>query len=230
MSGNGKTRIVRAAAVAAVLLLAAAPAALAQQGGHAGHGDHAAADPHAHHRAAAQGAGGAGVTALDHEMEIPDVVVVDQNGAERHFYRDLVAGKTVAVNFVFTTCTTICPPMGANFARLRRELGERAGRDLHLISVSIDPVTDTPERLAAWAEKFGAGPGWTLVTGDRAEITRLLKALEVFTPDPDDHAPTVLIGNGDAGNWTRAHGLATPAKLGELLKQADAAAAAEGRG
>ncbi len=223
MSGNGKTRIVRAAAVIAVLLLAAAPAALAQQGGHA------AADPHAHHRAAARpGAGGSGVTALDHTMEIPDVVVVDQTGAERHFYRDLVAGKTVAVNFVFTTCTTICPPMGANFARLRRELGERAGRDLHLISVSIDPVTDTPERLAAWAEKFGAGEGWTLVTGDRAEITRLLKALEVFTPDVNDHAPTVLIGNGDAGNWTRAHGLATPAKLGELLKQADDEA--EGRG
>jgi cytochrome oxidase Cu insertion factor (SCO1/SenC/PrrC family) len=163
-------------------------------------------------------------------MDIPDVTVVDQTGAERHFYRDLVAGKTVAVNFVFTTCTTICPPMGANFGRLRRELGERAGRDLHLISVSVDPVTDTPERLAAWAEKFGAGDGWTLVTGERGEITRLLKALEVFTPDINDHSPVVLIGNDDAGNWTRAHGLAPPAKLEELLQKADAEAAAEAEG
>jgi cytochrome oxidase Cu insertion factor (SCO1/SenC/PrrC family) len=217
--------------VVTVLLLAAAPAALAQHGDPAGS---AAADPHAHHRAMArQGASGAAgateldVTDLGHAMDIPDVTVVDQTGAERHFYRDLVAGKTVAVNFVFTTCTTICPPMGANFGRLRRELGERAGRDLHLISVSVDPVTDTPERLAAWAEKFGAGDGWTLVTGERGEITRLLKALEVFTPDVNDHSPVVLIGNDDAGNWTRAHGLAPPAKLEELLQQADAEAAAE---
>lgn len=241
MSGNGNNKLHRPAALAAALVLAAAPAALAQHGGHgdhAGHGDHGdhaghAADPHAAHRAMArQGAGGGtGVTHLDHAMSIPDVAVVDQTGAERHFYRDLVAGKTVAVNFVFTTCTTICPPMGANFARLRRELGADAGRDLHLISVSVDPTTDTPERLAAWAEKFGAGEGWTLVTGERAEITRLLKALEVFTPDVDQHSPVVLIGNDEAGSWTRAYGLAPPAKLEELLRRAEAAGGeAEGRG
>lgn len=227
MIGNGKTTAKLAAALAAAVLLGAAPAAFGQHGDHGGHGDHAghaAADPHAHHRAMAQqGAGDdAGVTVLDHAMNIPDVPVVDQTGAERHFYRDLVAGKTVAVNFVFTTCTTICPPMGANFARLRRELGERAGRDVHLISVSVDPAVDTPQRLAAWADKFGAGDGWTLVTGDRGEITRLLKALEVFTPDIKDHSPVVLIGNDEAGSWTRAHGLAPPGKLAELLTVAEA--------
>lgn len=228
MSGNGNNGWNRVAALAATLLLAAAPAALAQHGDHAGH---AASDPHAAHRAAARQGSGTGVTELDHAMNIPDVTVVDQTGAERHFYRDLVAGKTVAVNFVFTTCTTICPPMGANFARLRRELGADAGRDLHLISVSVDPTTDTPERLAAWAEKFGAGEGWTLVTGERAEITRLLKALEVFTADINQHSPVVLIGNDEAGSWTRAHGLAPPAKLEELLRQAEAAEGeAEGRG
>lgn len=231
MSGNGNNGSNRVAALAAALLLAAAPAALAQQGDHAGHAGHAASDRHAAHRAAARQGSGGGVTELDHAMNIPDVTVVDQTGAERHFYRDLVAGKTVAVNFVFTTCTTICPPMGANFARLRRELGADAGRDLHLISVSVDPTTDTPERLAAWAEKFGAGEGWTLVTGERAVITRLLKALEVFTADIDEHSPVVLIGNDEAGSWTRAHGLVPPAKLEELLRQAEAAEGdAEGRG
>jgi protein SCO1 len=136
----------------------------------------------------------------------------------------------VAINFVFTNCTTICPPMGANFAKLQKLLGDRAGKDVHLISVSVDPVTDTPERLKAWAAKFGAGPGWTLVTGDRAEITRLLKALGTYTPDINDHSPLVLLGNEARHQWTRAYGLAPPAQIAELLAglaPAPAAAAVE---
>jgi protein SCO1/2 len=209
-------------AIAAVAALALAAPAAAQNAGHAGH------DPHAKHKAMAAGGGDRGAVEVGAGMDIPDVPVRDQTGAERRFYSDLVAGKTVAMNFVFTTCTTICPPMGANFGRLRKDLGERAGRDLHLISVSVDPVTDTPERLAAWSGQFGAGPGWTLVTGDRAEITRLLKALEVFNPDFTEHSPVVLIGNDSAGEWTRAHGLAPPAKLEELLTKVASAGERKG--
>lgn len=91
--------------------------------------------------------------------QIPDVTLVDQEGEEVHFYSDLVADKVVAMNFIFTTCTTVCPPMGAIFGKLQQDLGERAGRDVHLISVTVDPVTDTPDRLKAWSERFGARPG-----------------------------------------------------------------------
>jgi protein SCO1 len=160
-------------------------------------------------------------------LDIPDVSVVDQDGKPVRFYSDLVKGKVVAVNFVFTTCTTICPPMGANFAKLQKLLGERAGEDVHLISVSVDPTTDTPERLKAWGQKFGAGPGWTLVTGNRDEVVRLLKALGVYTPDINDHSPLVLVGNDAKGQWTRAYGLAAPAKVAELIDGLAAAAPAE---
>jgi len=159
-------------------------------------------------------------------LTIPDVTVLDQEGKPVRFYSDLVKDRVVAVNFVFTTCTTICPPMGANFASLQKQLGARAGRDVHLISVSVDPSTDTPERMKAWAQKFGAGPGWTLVTGDRAEVTRLLKALGVYTPDINDHSPLVLLGNDARHQWTRAYGLASPAKLAELIDGLAAAPAA----
>lgn len=150
-------------------------------------------------------------------LNIPDVTVMDQDGKPVHFYSDLVKDKVVAVNFVFTTCTTICPPMGANFAKLQKILGDRAGRDVHLISVSVDPTTDTPERMKAWGRKFGAGPGWTLVTGGKEEVTRLLKALGVYTPDINDHSPLVLVGNDARHQWTRAYGLAAPAKVAELI-------------
>ena len=152
-------------------------------------------------------------------LDIPDVALLDQEGKPVRFYTDLVKDRVVAVNFVFTTCTTICPPMGANFAKLQQILGDRAGRDVRLISVSVDPGTDTPERMKAWGQKFGAGPGWTLVTGDREEVTRLLKALGVYTSSISDHSPLVLLGNEARHRWTRAYGLAAPARLAELIDQ-----------
>jgi protein SCO1/2 len=160
-------------------------------------------------------------------LKIPDVEVVTQDGERVRFYSDLVEDRVVAMNFVFTTCTTICPPMGAIFGQLEKKLGDRAGRDIHLISVSVDPTTDTPERLAQWAEKFGRTPGWTLVTGDKTTVDSLLKSLQVFTPDFEDHAPIVLLGNDARGEWTRAYGLAPPARMAEILDELAADAPAE---
>jgi protein SCO1/2 len=201
----------------AAAAIVAVPAPAATQDPHAGHGDHAA-DAHAAHRAALSGGTAAPEAAAG--LSIPDVPVVTQDGREVRFYSDLVAGKTVAMNFVFTTCTTICPPMGAYFGRLQDELGDRLGRDVHLISVSVDPDTDTPERMAEWGARFGARDGWTLVTGEVHDIERLLKALGVFTPDVQDHAPVALIGNDAAGAWTRASGLARPTELAALIDRA----------
>ena len=187
-------------------------------------------DPHAHHQMAAPPAdapdGGAAADLEISSLEIPDVSLVDQEGRPVHFYSDLVRGKVVMMNFIFTSCTTICPPMGATFGKLQQLLGDRAGRDVHLISVSVDPATDTPERLKAWRNKLGGGPaGWTLVTGERETVVQLLKALGVYTPNLNDHTPLVLAGNDPRGAWTRAYGLAAPAKLVELLDRLAAPAA-----
>ncbi|HWW74484.1 MAG TPA: SCO family protein [Pyrinomonadaceae bacterium] len=163
---------------------------------------------------------GAGRAAVG--TNIPDVELLDQDGRKVRFYTDLVKGKTVAVQFIFTTCTTICPPLGATFARVQKDLGERAGRDVQLISVSVDPATDTPERLKAWGEKFKAGPGWTLVTGAKPQVDELLRALGAASASPSEHTPTVLVGNDAARQWTRAYGLARPATLVKLLEDAAA--------
>ncbi|HLM55060.1 MAG TPA: SCO family protein, partial [Pyrinomonadaceae bacterium] len=172
----------------------------------------------------ATGSTGGGAAPAAKGMSIPDVELLDQDGRKVRFYSDLVRGKTVAVNFIFTTCTTVCPPLGATFARVQKELGGRVGRDVQLISVSVDPVTDTPERMKAWGEKFKAGPGWTLVTGEKAAVDELLKALAASTARKEDHTPTVLIGNDAKGEWTRAYGLTAPSKLVRIIGDA-----AEGR-
>src|SRR5271165_739082 len=123
-------------------------------------------------------------------LTIPDVELVDQHGKKVRFYSDLIKGRVVAINTIFTTCTTICPLMGANIAKLSKMLSDAGDNQVNLISISIDPVVDTPQRLDEWSRKFGpTGTDWTLLTGPKPEIDGLLKALQVFTPEKQDHAP-----------------------------------------
>lgn len=161
------------------------------------------------------------------KMVIPDVVVLDQDGRPVRFYSDLIKGKTVAINFIFTTCTTICPPLAATFARVQREMGDQVGRDVHFISISVDPVTDTPERLKAWGAKFKAGAGWTFVTGDKQEMDKLLKALGASVSRREDHSPTVIVGNDIKGVWTRTYGLAKTSQMVGLIQNVMAGKTAE---
>jgi cytochrome oxidase Cu insertion factor (SCO1/SenC/PrrC family) len=151
--------------------------------------------------------------------EIPDVNVYDQDGKRLKFYTDLVKGRVVAINFIFTTCTTICPPMTATFRRVQQELTKGAGRDVRLISISVDPLVDTPERLRDFASKFKAEPGWTFVTGEKIEIDSLLRALGAAVGNKNDHTPIVLVGNDAAGHWTRAYGLSAPSALVKIINE-----------
>lgn len=155
-------------------------------------------------------------------LRIPDTTVYDQDGKQLHFYSDLVKGKTVAINFIFTTCTTICPPMTANFRKVQQELGARVGGDIEMISISVDPATDVPARMKDYTNKFNVGPGWRFVTGNKLEINELLKALGGYTGDRNNHTPIILVGNERAGYWTRTYGLAKPSAIVKLINQVGA--------
>lgn len=150
---------------------------------------------------------------------LPDVTVMDQNGNSLNFYSDLVKGKVVAVNFVFTTCTAICPSLTATFRKVQQQMAAQNVR-AQLISISVDPMTDTPERLHDFATKFKAEPGWTFVTGDAANIDAILKEFGFAVANKNDHTPMVVIGNDEAGHWTRAYGLSSPASLVKLIADA----------
>lgn len=153
------------------------------------------------------------------KMVIPDVEVLDQDGNQLRFYSDLVKGKTIAINFIFTNCTTICPPLAATFARVQKQMGDKVGKDVHFISISVDPGTDTPERLKAWGAKFRAGAGWTFVTGTKEEMDKLLNALGASVSRREDHSPALIIGNDLKGVWRRTYGLASPTQIvGLILK------------
>ena len=151
-------------------------------------------------------------------LEIPDIELVDQTGRRVRFYSDLVRGRIVAMNFIFTRCTTICPPLTANMAHLQRLLIENPDApDVQLLTISVDPLNDTPERMRAFSERFDARGGWKFLTGTKQDVDRLLKALGVFTPVKEEHAPIALVGNDATSKWTRLSGLAPPATLAEVL-------------
>lgn len=153
-------------------------------------------------------------TAAAERLELPDLRLVDQAGQDVSLRREVIGQRVVALQFVFTSCTTVCPAMGAQFSRVQALLGEGPFR---LVSVSIDPGHDTPERLAAWGRRFGAGPNWRLLTGAKEDVDRLQKACGVFAADVASHSPTVVIVDGASGRFTRVSGLAAPRAVAEAL-------------
>ncbi len=150
----------------------------------------------------------------------PTAQLLNEKGEAVNFYPDLVKNKLVAIHFVFTSCTMVCPMLGVNFAAAQRQLDALGVNDAHFISVSIDPLRDTPERLAQWRTKYGGkAHNWTLVTGEKQRIDGLLKKLEVFVADKQDHSSFVLIGNDATHVWKRVNGLSGGKIISKTLLQ-----------
>ncbi|HVF57406.1 MAG TPA: SCO family protein [Pyrinomonadaceae bacterium] len=144
-----------------------------------------------------------------------DVELVNQDGEKLRFYSDVLKGKIVVVNAFFTTCTSVCPPMSRNFEKIQEALGDRIGKDVFLVSISVDPLTDTPARLKEYAGKFHAKPGWLFLTGKKENVDWALYKLGQYVESKDDHKTIIIIGNEATGLWKKALGIAQP---GELIK------------
>lgn len=180
--------------------------------GHAGGG-------HVHAQHEAHGAAQP-LAAQATEVKLADARLIDQNGAALGFKSDVIGKKIVVMDFVYTTCTTVCPVLSALFGQVQSRLGSRAGRDVALVSVTVDPVRDTPARLKEYSARFDAGPGWIWLTGQKPVVDGVLKSLGAYTSNFVDHPALVLVGDGATGKWTRYYGFPDPdqivAKIAEL--------------
>jgi protein SCO1/2 len=152
-------------------------------------------------------------------IRVPDVSVVTQEGRKVSFYRDLVKGRVVVVNFIYTTCTAICSPMTANLHEVQRLLEPEYAKRVHFISITIDPKTDTPAVLKTFAEQFKIDGNWTFVTASAKNQAKLQKGFAVSMARKEDHTPLVLIGNDKTGQWTRKLGIANPMAIAEAIRQ-----------
>jgi protein SCO1/2 len=147
-----------------------------------------------------------------------DVVLVNQDGEKMRFYSDVLKGKTVVISAFFTTCTSVCPPMNRNLEKVQEALGERIGKDVFIVSISVDPETDTPERLKAYARKFHAKPGWIFLTGKKENVDWALYKVGQYVEEKNDHTTGLIIGNEATGLWKKAFGLTKTAELVEFVQ------------
>jgi protein SCO1/2 len=157
------------------------------------------------------------VTRSTHRYSPPAVTLLDQDGRSVPLAEVLKPGGPLAVNFIFTTCTTVCPVMSATFANVRRRLGAD-GDDLRMVSISIDPEHDRPAQLAAYARRFGADPRWTFYTGSEEDVGRVLGAFDALVGDKTNHRPITLLRRAGTADWIRVEGLAGADALARELR------------
>jgi protein SCO1/2 len=144
--------------------------------------------------------------------EVPDVTLVDMNGTKVSLRSELDAGRPVVVNFIFTSCTAICPVMSATFGQVQQALG-KDGQKPRIVSISIDPEYDTPARLREYAARLNAGPEWHLLTGSKEAILAVARAFDAWKGDKMNHAPTTYLRSPQGKSWIRLDGFASPAEI-----------------
>jgi protein SCO1/2 len=147
-----------------------------------------------------------------------DVELLDQDGRKLRFYTDVLKGKTVVINAFFTTCTSVCPPMNRNMEKIQEALGERVGKDVLLVSISVDPETDTPTRLKEYSKKFHAREGWLFLTGKKENVDWALYKVGQYVEDKQEHTTIFIVGNEATGLWKKAFGMAKPAELLQIVE------------
>jgi protein SCO1/2 len=142
-----------------------------------------------------------------------DTILVNQDGKELRFYSDLLKGRVVIINTFFTSCTSVCPPMTRTLERIQEWLGDRMGKDVFILSLSVDPLVDTPPKLKVFADSYHAKPGWHFLAGSKENVQLVLRKIGQFVEARDNHSTILILGNERTGLWKKAFGLAKASDL-----------------
>ena len=147
-----------------------------------------------------------------HDYQIPEISLTDMNYEAVSLPDAFVSDKPVVVNFIYTSCTTICPILSATFSQIQRELGADSS-GLRMISISIDPEQDSPERLQTYARRFKSSANWHFLTGDIDDIVNIQKALDAYRGDKMNHIPLTFLYSANADTWIRMEGFPSTADI-----------------
>ncbi len=154
-------------------------------------------------------------------LSIPDITLTDQNGQSVRLYSDLMKNHITAVSFIFTGCSSTCPLVSQVMRQAQTLLPERMGRDMRMISISVDPQNDTPEQLKKYAQSLTAQRGWSFLTGSAADIARISSAFQARVGQRESHTSTIFVLNNRTGAWTRIDGTSgSSSQLASLLVKA----------
>ena len=141
-----------------------------------------------------------------------NLLVTDMEGGGSTLGEQVGDQQVVVLNFIFTSCTTICPIQTATLAQVQRQLGDQA-HDVTMISVSVDPEHDTPARLREYSAQFKAGPQWQFLTGSTSEMIKVQKAFKAYYGAKMNHRPLTFIKAPGDDQWLRLEGMASAADI-----------------
>jgi protein SCO1/2 len=150
--------------------------------------------------------------------QMPDVTLINQEGKKVLFKTLLDSGKPVVVDFIYGTCTTICPVLSASFLNLQNKLGANSQK-IHLISVSIDPENDTPKVMREYLKRYRAKPGWDFLTGNRKDVDSVMKAFDAYIPNKMSHYAVTFIHMPQGNSWIRINGITSTTEFIEEIKK-----------
>lgn len=170
-------------------------------------------DEHHHHHAPLT----EGYTRVVASYQTPDVKMVDANDKEVSLRDSLDGSGPVMLNFIFTTCTTICPVMSSTFSEVQAKLGGKRNK-IRIISISIDPEHDTPSKLNAYAKRFDAGAQWSFLTGTIENSIAVQRAFDIYRGDKMNHEPVIFMRKGADQPWVRINGFIA---ADDLLREYD---------
>jgi protein SCO1 len=168
--------------------------------------------------AGAQPAGGPAARSDKARAWFTDTRLTDQDRQTHALYSDLLAPRSVLINAAFVGCSSACPLLTQQLVQTRDALGERFGRDIWFLSITVDPLNDGPDELKQFARRQGAdGPGWRFLTGDPKDVQAVLQRLGLWVDRPDDHQTGLIAGNARAGRWGKLRPDASPRALAGQL-------------
>jgi protein SCO1/2 len=141
--------------------------------------------------------------------QVPAVSMLRADGTKAAFPQELDDGRPVILNFIYTSCTAICPVTTQVFSQVQGKLGKDAVK-VHMVSISIDPEYDTPARLSEYAKKYGAAKDWQFYTGTVEASIALQKAFDTYRGDKMNHIPVTYLRAAPGKPWVRLDGFAKP--------------------
>jgi protein SCO1/2 len=147
-----------------------------------------------------------------------DTILVDQNGRSHRFYSDLIAGRVVIMNIIFTGCRSSCPIIMGRLVELQDLLGPKS-RDVSILSISVDPVLDTPQMLHAYADSLQAKQGWYFLTGEKNAVDTVLGRIGNRSSKPEDHNDVIVVGNDASGTWIKLTAIATTEDIARAVTE-----------
>ncbi len=173
------------------------------------------------HRPSAKPGANSEVTSLPTEtLRLPDTALEDHNGRPRRLTSDVLRDGVAVVGFFYTSCGTVCPVLSQLMLQVENELGARAGRDVTLVSLTLDPLRDTVPRLAEYRRSLGARDGWVWLTGARPRVEEALRAFGTYSADPSQHPSQLMVGDARSGRWLRLNGFPSVAQVLDAVARA----------